>query len=115
MPAFLDRNLKTIDLFHGVSFASASSGYDDLTANFSVRKQKKKKKTLFSVIIVALKTPYGFQLTNEVIELCTETEMSLLFKQNAYRTCCRFRSSWSISCTTNSIYPDKSATTEQKT
>ncbi|CAK9321076.1 unnamed protein product [Citrullus colocynthis] len=35
VPAFLDRTLKPIDLLHGVSFASASSGYDDLTANFS--------------------------------------------------------------------------------
>lgn len=51
VPAFLDRNLKTIDLFHGVSFASASSGYDDLTANFSVRKQKKKKKLFFLLLL----------------------------------------------------------------
>lgn len=35
VPAFLDRTLKPIDLLHGVSFASASSGYDDLTANLS--------------------------------------------------------------------------------
>ncbi|KAM5588084.1 GDSL esterase/lipase [Rosa sericea] len=35
IPAFLDPNLKPADLPHGVSFASAASGYDDLTANFS--------------------------------------------------------------------------------
>ncbi|GAV87036.1 Lipase_GDSL domain-containing protein [Cephalotus follicularis] len=35
IPAFLDRNLKPTDLLHGVSFASAASGYDDLTANLS--------------------------------------------------------------------------------
>ncbi|KAA0052645.1 GDSL esterase/lipase [Cucumis melo var. makuwa] len=35
VPAFLDRTLKPIELLHGVSFASASSGYDDLTANYS--------------------------------------------------------------------------------
>ncbi|KAL6129993.1 hypothetical protein ACLB2K_068375 [Fragaria x ananassa] len=35
IPAFLDPNLKAADLLHGVSFASAASGYDDLTANFS--------------------------------------------------------------------------------
>ena len=40
VPAFLDRTLKPIDLLHGVSFASASSGYDDLTANLSVNKTK---------------------------------------------------------------------------
>lgn len=44
VPAFLDRTLKPIDLLHGVSFASASSGYDDLTANFSVKKKKKNLK-----------------------------------------------------------------------
>lgn len=36
IPAFLDPNLKSADLPRGVSFASAASGYDDLTANFSV-------------------------------------------------------------------------------
>ncbi|CAK7350484.1 unnamed protein product [Dovyalis caffra] len=35
IPAFLDPNLKPIYLPHGVSFASAASGYDDLTANLS--------------------------------------------------------------------------------
>lgn len=38
VPAFLDPNLKPKDLLHGVSFASAASGYDDLTANLSVIK-----------------------------------------------------------------------------
>ncbi|KAJ4830675.1 hypothetical protein Tsubulata_027984 [Turnera subulata] len=35
IPAFLDPNLKPTDLLHGVSFASAASGYDDFTANLS--------------------------------------------------------------------------------
>ncbi|KAM1004794.1 hypothetical protein ACFX2C_004950 [Malus domestica] len=35
IPAFLDPNMKLQDLPHGVSFASAGSGYDDLTANIS--------------------------------------------------------------------------------
>ncbi|XP_010260395.1 PREDICTED: GDSL esterase/lipase At5g45950-like [Nelumbo nucifera] len=35
IPGFLDRNLKVEDLLHGVSFASAASGYDDLTANLT--------------------------------------------------------------------------------
>ncbi|XP_050225569.1 GDSL esterase/lipase At5g45950 [Mercurialis annua] len=35
IPAFLDPNIKPTDLLHGVSFASAASGYDDLTANIS--------------------------------------------------------------------------------
>ncbi|KAJ7968656.1 GDSL esterase/lipase [Quillaja saponaria] len=35
VPAFLDPNLKHSDLLHGVSFASAASGYDDFTANIS--------------------------------------------------------------------------------
>ncbi|KAI9120689.1 hypothetical protein K1719_007722 [Acacia pycnantha] len=35
VPAFLDPNLKPSDLPHGVSFASAASGYDDFTANIS--------------------------------------------------------------------------------
>ena len=38
VPAFLDPNLKPKDMLHGVSFASAASGYDDLTANLSVIK-----------------------------------------------------------------------------
>ncbi|XP_058100656.1 GDSL esterase/lipase At5g45950-like [Magnolia sinica] len=35
IPAFLDKGLKKTDLLHGVSFASAGSGYDDLTAHFT--------------------------------------------------------------------------------
>lgn len=35
IPAFLDPNIKPTELLHGVSFASAASGYDDLTANLS--------------------------------------------------------------------------------
>ncbi|KAH7568839.1 hypothetical protein JRO89_XS06G0059600 [Xanthoceras sorbifolium] len=35
IPAFLDPNIKKADLLHGISFASAGSGYDDLTANLS--------------------------------------------------------------------------------
>ncbi|KAK6917649.1 GDSL lipase/esterase [Dillenia turbinata] len=35
IPGFLDPTLKKEDLVHGASFASASSGYDDLTANLS--------------------------------------------------------------------------------
>ncbi|XP_054801236.1 GDSL esterase/lipase At5g45950 [Prosopis cineraria] len=35
VPAFLDPNLKLSDLPHGVSFASAATGYDDFTANIS--------------------------------------------------------------------------------
>lgn len=35
IPAFLDPKLTKSDLLYGVSFASAASGYDDLTANMS--------------------------------------------------------------------------------
>lgn len=35
IPAFLDPKLRPHDILHGVSFASAASGYDDLTANLS--------------------------------------------------------------------------------
>ncbi|KAK1301572.1 GDSL esterase/lipase [Acorus calamus] len=35
VPAFLDPNLNPQQLLHGVSFASAASGYDDLTANLT--------------------------------------------------------------------------------
>ncbi|KAK6932642.1 GDSL lipase/esterase [Dillenia turbinata] len=35
IPGFLDLALKKEDVEHGASFASASSGYDDLTANLS--------------------------------------------------------------------------------
>lgn len=34
--AFLDPDITKKDLMHGVSFASAASGYDELTANISV-------------------------------------------------------------------------------
>lgn len=36
IPAFLDPTLTSSDLLHGVSFASAGSGYDELTSNLSV-------------------------------------------------------------------------------
>lgn len=36
IPAFLDPSLTPEQLRHGVSFASASSGYDEMTASFSV-------------------------------------------------------------------------------
>lgn len=36
VPAFLDPTLTQTDLPRGASFASAGSGYDDLTANISV-------------------------------------------------------------------------------
>ncbi|GLT29538.1 hypothetical protein SLA2020_043970 [Shorea laevis] len=35
IPAFLDPELRQQDMVHGVSFASAASGYDDLTANLT--------------------------------------------------------------------------------
>ncbi|KAK3039901.1 hypothetical protein RJ639_027736 [Escallonia herrerae] len=35
IPGFLDPHMKKADLLHGVSFASAGSGYDDLTANLT--------------------------------------------------------------------------------
>ncbi|XP_058095728.1 GDSL esterase/lipase At5g45950-like isoform X1 [Magnolia sinica] len=35
IPAFLDRGLKREELLHGVSFASAACGYDELTANIT--------------------------------------------------------------------------------
>ncbi|KAI4368143.1 hypothetical protein MLD38_016735 [Melastoma candidum] len=35
IPPFLDPKLSRLDLLHGVSFASAASGYDELTANIS--------------------------------------------------------------------------------
>lgn len=34
--AFLDPAIAKKDLLHGVNFASAGSGYDDLTAKFTV-------------------------------------------------------------------------------
>lgn len=37
VPAFLDPNLKEADMLHGVSFGSAASGYDEYTANISVK------------------------------------------------------------------------------
>ena len=36
IPGFLDPQLKEAEMVHGVSFASAASGYDDYTANISV-------------------------------------------------------------------------------
>ncbi|KAH7544914.1 hypothetical protein FEM48_Zijuj01G0036400 [Ziziphus jujuba var. spinosa] len=35
IPAYLSSNMKETNLIHGVSFASAASGYDELTANLS--------------------------------------------------------------------------------
>lgn len=36
IPGFLEKRVLNKELLHGVSFASAGTGYDDLTANFTV-------------------------------------------------------------------------------
>lgn len=66
MPAFLDRTLKPIELLHGVSFASASSGYDDLTANYSVKYQKLKHYCFFFLTVIR----FFFQLISNLYLLC---------------------------------------------
>ncbi|XP_058095729.1 GDSL esterase/lipase At5g45950-like isoform X2 [Magnolia sinica] len=48
IPAFLDRGLKREELLHGVSFASAACGYDELTAN--ITEMHKLGGTIFAVV-----------------------------------------------------------------
>lgn len=76
VPAFLDPNLKPKDLLHGVSFASAASGYDDLTANLSVIKV-----LLTCIKLIAIrKGPF----------MSTNMSLFFFFWSNFYETECIF-------------------------
>lgn len=68
LPAFLDPNMKKEDLLHGVSFASAASGYDDLTANLSNVLPVSKQLEYFRHYKIHLRQLVGEEKTQEVIK-----------------------------------------------
>ncbi|KAJ8761400.1 hypothetical protein K2173_001531 [Erythroxylum novogranatense] len=67
IPAFLDPNLKQADLLHGVSFASAASGYDDFTANLSGVLTVSKQLEYFKHYIIHLKRMVGEEKAKYII------------------------------------------------
>ncbi|KAG2687758.1 hypothetical protein I3760_09G065600 [Carya illinoinensis] len=67
VPAFLDPNLKPTDLLHGVSFASAASGYDDLTANLSNVLPVSKQLEYFMHYMIHLRKLVGEKKANDII------------------------------------------------
>ncbi|XP_065877216.1 GDSL esterase/lipase At5g45950 isoform X1 [Euphorbia lathyris] len=68
IPAFLDPNLKPSDLLHGVSFASAASGYDDFTANLSNVLPVSKQIEYFKHYKVQLSRIVGEKKADEIVK-----------------------------------------------
>ncbi|XP_048229612.1 GDSL esterase/lipase At5g45950 isoform X2 [Ricinus communis] len=67
IPAFLDPHIKPVDLLHGVSFASAASGYDDLTANISNVLPVSKQLEYFRQYKIHVVRLVGEKKANEII------------------------------------------------
>ncbi|XP_065877217.1 GDSL esterase/lipase At5g45950 isoform X2 [Euphorbia lathyris] len=75
IPAFLDPNLKPSDLLHGVSFASAASGYDDFTANLSNVLPVSKQIEYFKHYKVQLSRIVGEKKADEIVKNAVVIEM----------------------------------------
>ncbi|KAJ0080924.1 hypothetical protein Patl1_10611 [Pistacia atlantica] len=67
IPAFLDPNISKMDILHGVSFASAGSGYDELTANFSSVLSVPKQLEYFKHYKIHLRQLVGVKKAEEII------------------------------------------------
>ncbi|KAK9267168.1 hypothetical protein L1049_009588 [Liquidambar formosana] len=67
IPGFLDPNVKKADLLYGVSFASAGSGYDDLTANLSNVLPVSKQLEYFRHYKIHLRELVGEKKAEEII------------------------------------------------
>ncbi|KAF8408991.1 hypothetical protein HHK36_005062 [Tetracentron sinense] len=67
IPGFLERNLKKEELLHGISFASAASGYDDLTANFTNVLPVSKQLQYLLHYKIQLRRLVGVKRTEEII------------------------------------------------
>ncbi|XP_038690134.1 GDSL esterase/lipase At5g45950 [Tripterygium wilfordii] len=67
IPAFLDPKLKREDLLHGISFASAASGYDDLTANLSSVLPVSKQLEYFKHYKIHLRQLVGVKRAEEIV------------------------------------------------
>uniref|UniRef100_A0A5B7BI59 GDSL esterase/lipase n=1 Tax=Davidia involucrata TaxID=16924 RepID=A0A5B7BI59_DAVIN len=65
--AFLDPYIRKVDLLHGVSFASAGSGYDDLTANLSSVLPVSKQLEYFMHYKIHLRHLVGEKKAEEII------------------------------------------------
>ncbi|KAL5772312.1 hypothetical protein ACOSP7_011915 [Xanthoceras sorbifolium] len=68
IPAFLDPNIKKADLLHGISFASAGSGYDDLTANLSKVLSVPKQLEYFKHYKIHLTNLAGLKRAEEIVK-----------------------------------------------
>ncbi|XP_030528933.1 GDSL esterase/lipase At5g45950 [Rhodamnia argentea] len=67
IPAFLDPKLTKSDVLHGVSFASAASGYDDFTANISTVLSVSKQLEYFLHYKIHLSKFVGGKKAEEII------------------------------------------------
>lgn len=67
IPGFLDPNITKQDLLHAVSFASAGSGYDDLTANLSSSISLSRQLNYFKHYKIHLRQFKGYKMADEII------------------------------------------------
>ncbi|KMT04559.1 hypothetical protein BVRB_8g182180 [Beta vulgaris subsp. vulgaris] len=67
IPAFLDPNTTKVDLLHAVSFASAGSGYDDLTANLTSSISLGRQVNYFRHYKIHLRQFVGFKRADEIV------------------------------------------------
>ncbi|KAK3207040.1 hypothetical protein Dsin_021086 [Dipteronia sinensis] len=67
IPAFLDPKINNEDLLHGVSFASAGSGYDDLTANLSKVLSVPRQLVYFKHYKIHLSKYVGLKRAEEIV------------------------------------------------
>ncbi|XP_057487840.1 GDSL esterase/lipase At5g45950-like [Actinidia eriantha] len=85
--AFLDPTLRKVDLLHGVSFASAGSGYDDLTVNFSNAISMSKQLEYFRHYKIHMRQLVGVTKAEDIIRnaIFVLSMGSNDFLQNYYR------------------------------
>ncbi|KAL6992449.1 hypothetical protein U1Q18_010558, partial [Sarracenia purpurea var. burkii] len=65
---FLDPTIEKVDLLHGVSFASAGSGYDELTANITGALSLPKQLEYFRHYIIHLRKLVGEKMAKNIIK-----------------------------------------------
>ncbi|KAF8411010.1 hypothetical protein HHK36_003549 [Tetracentron sinense] len=68
IPGFLERSLKKEEFLHGISFASAASGYDDLTANLTNVLPVSKQLEYLEHYKIQMRRLVGEKKTEEIIE-----------------------------------------------
>ncbi|XP_016470566.1 GDSL esterase/lipase At5g45950-like isoform X1 [Nicotiana tabacum] len=65
---FLDPQINNMDMLHGISFASAGSGYDDLTANLSNAMSLAKQREYLRHYEIQLRQMVGAEKASEVMK-----------------------------------------------